>query len=135
MVREGVHVYVSSSDSIDIFPENSPADFIINLPQPLQFTGSNWYCGVTQIILPSKSTSPIHLLTDFTQSVIVGSRQYPALCQIASKSKEYTNVAYVPLKVNELSTMHFKLIKRGGDLVYFKSGETFITLHFTQWPT
>ena len=40
-----MYFYPSSKDSLDIYPNNKPWDFIVDLPEPIYLEGK-WGCGL-----------------------------------------------------------------------------------------
>lgn len=128
-----MYLYLSSSDSTHLYPDNTGVDFTVRLPQPI--TGQNHMLGMVHCITPSKPVEPLYIVCDVVQSSVLGEYQLPILDQTSVKTKEFTHVAYKPVTVSEISTLRVKLLNRRRELASYTSGKTYIILHLKQWET
>ena len=63
MTSESLILRISSRDSTDIYPENTPASFRIQLPRLMSLRGQNWQVALSSIIYPSQILIPNYLAT------------------------------------------------------------------------
>jgi len=63
MTTESLILRLSSRDSTDIYPENTPASFRIQLPRLMSLTGQNWQVALSSIIYPSQIVIADYLST------------------------------------------------------------------------
>lgn len=123
-----MYLYISSKDSIDLYPQNTPANFIVQLPQHLQLDEGTWTCGVLQCVLPSTPRSATYITCDFVESSFLGGHAQPVLAMTTVKTKEYVNVTRVPIKRTQLPTIRIKLVNRRGVSPTLEIGETLLVL-------
>ena len=127
-----MYVYVSSTDSLTLHPENTPSNFIVQLPQYIRFDEGEWTCGVVQCMLPKRVSKNVYITSDFVESSVLHGRLQPVLCMTTVKTKEFIQVKYVPVKRNQISTLRIKLVNRRGEEVNFTEDETLLVLEFRQ---
>ncbi len=88
-------------------------------------------CGVVLCILPNRPSSPIYVTGNFVESSILGDQFQPILCMMNTKTKEFIHVDYIPLKTEQTSSLHVKLVNRDGDEeAPEQEGITFLVLDF-----
>lgn len=119
-----MRLYLSSQDSKDIYPENTPSNFRVELPQHLN-RGS---CTVLQCVLPFRPSVPVYLACDLIEPSILGGRYQSVLTALASKTREFSNPDYTKVKVASVSTIQLKLINRRGEVIPVEKGETVVVL-------
>jgi len=127
-----MYAYVSSTDSLNLHPQNTPSNFIVQLPQYIRLDKGEWTCGVVQCILPKRISKPVYITTDFVESSVFHGTLKPVLCMTTVKTKEFIHVKHVPVKRNQISTLRIKLVNRRGEEVNFTEDETLLVLEFRQ---
>ena len=125
------YIYLSSRDSMNIFPKNTASDFSLVLPDRLQLKREEWSCGLIDLVLPHAPDEPVYLCSNICQETIVGSRQRPVLRRIIDIYSEPSHVIYVPLKTIELSVLRLYLEGHASGPVSLADGAAYATLHFT----
>ena len=122
-----MRAYISSLDSANLFVENTPTNFRVQLPYALE---GSWACGVDYCILPGKPLRPSYVVGDFVESSILGGRLQPVLCMTNIKTKIFTTIQHVGVKSEQVTTLHIKLVNKKGDEVILTGKETLIGLDF-----
>lgn len=122
-----MRIYVTPQDSQHLYLKNRPSDFRIQLPEYLE---GRFECSVVQYSVPLRPTKPVYIYADFVQPSILNGRYQSILCMVNSKTKEFQNIAYIPVKSNTISTLHIKLVNREGNEVLINQGDTLIVLDF-----
>ena len=121
-------LYLSSEDSKHVYPDNTPSNFRVQLPQHLHLGKGNWQCGILNCILPTKPSAPMYLTCDIIEPSILGDRYQPVLTILTSKAKEFLTPDYTNVKVTHISTIQLKLINRLGVPNPIRKGETIVVL-------
>ena len=124
------HIYLSSGDSLDSFPDNEPGDFRVQLPQRVYLAEGKWWCGVAQLEIPENPKEPLYLCSNICMDSITGDFKLPVLRRIRGKVTQPTNVIYVPVKGRELSTIRIFIRSLRGEAVSFASQTSYCTLRF-----
>ena len=119
-----MYVYLSSKPSA-LYPENTAADFTIQLPRTIADVHE---CGVVEVRLPTVPRAPLFVCFDLCVESITNSTTLPVLRRIGQKIFLANFVTYVPLRVQNLDTIRLYIRKETGEKVNFP-GETKITLH------
>jgi hypothetical protein len=122
-----MRAYISSADSRHLYPQNTPSNFHVQLPHYMEGVQS---CGVAFCLLPNRPTGPTYVMGDFVESSILGMRLQPVLCMTLAKTKDFLHIDHIPIKTDQLFTLHIKLVNRQGAEVVMSRGETLLVLDF-----
>ena len=85
------YIFLTSDDSIDLFPNNKPSEFTVSLGRNINLSGT-WLCGLKEITY--------HINEDLPETVLI-------LCNICEQS--YVRNTYMPI----LRRLHFPLTEEG----------------------
>ena len=84
-IKENFYLYVSDKDCSDVFQDNNPLDFSINLPTHIQLEGK-WVCALTKVMLTylcvEKTEETLFICSDFCVDSFVGGEFMPAFDQV-----------------------------------------------------
>ena len=138
------YIHLSSTDSEDTYPHNTPADFRVQLPERVRFHGI-WQCALAEIQYLSESSMPKTISTNLWVSSnvccasIVGNTKAPILRCLTSVLGTYTtydyslqHLHYYPVKLTEVDVIHIYINTDDGNKASFLSGTLKVTLHFRQ---
>jgi hypothetical protein len=132
-MHNNYYFYLSSNDSKDKHPENSPDDFTIELPRSLTLNG-DWEFCLKELTSPPASEI-LYICSDLCVESFACNTSYPILRVVSggvSKNKRtltFDDPYYVRVKTDRLG--HLRIFIRGADLkpIHFKSGIVTCTLH------
>lgn len=153
------YMFVKSGDSLEFYSDNKPYDFKVHLDPILRLDGY-WKVGLTEFfnysydnVQACKSERAPSLLTDTKQYQSKVLYLYSNVCDFSSVNgrekpllrivhyddefqwnSKFDPVYYVPLRVNELSDIHFSIKDENGSLATFLLSDTWVTLHFKRYP-
>lgn len=119
-----MYIYLSSKSSAH-YPENTAADFTVQLPKNISGVKD---CGVVEVKLPVVPKSPLFICTDLCVESITNSKTLPVLRQLGQKTFLPSFITYVPLRVQSFDTIRIYICKESGEKATF-AGETKVTLH------
>ncbi len=122
-----MRVYLSSQDSLQLYPDNTSSNFRVQLPQ---YMIGFCECAVIHCALPGRPGKPVYVLCDFVESSILGNTFQPVLCVMTSKIREFSHLHYTNVKNDQLLTLHIKLVNRAGVEIVQPSGSTVVVLDF-----
>ena len=109
-IKENFYLYVSDKDCLDIFNENNPLDFSINLPRHIQLEG-RWVCALTKVMLTypcnEKSEETLFICSDFCTESLVGGEFMPVFDQV------WVNPGLENFKECEFYNPHYIEVTRG----------------------
>ena len=125
-----MRLYLSSRDSIDLYPDNIPANFRVQLPQHIQLDKEEWVCGLTHCIIPNRPTELVYVTCNFIESSILGGKHQPVMAVVTAKTNSFQNILYTKVKDSQLSLLHVKLVNRQGIQIDTNRGETVLILEF-----
>jgi len=138
------YIHLSSTDSEDVYPHNTPADFRVQLPERVRFQGV-WQCALAEIQYLSESsitkTIPtcLWVSSNVCCASIVGNTKVPILRRLTSVLGTYTtyeytlqHLHYYPVNLTELDVIHIYINTDDGKRASFLSGTLKVTLHFRQ---
>jgi len=135
---EEFYIHLSSEDSKDLYPHNTPADFRVQLPERIQLLG-RWKCALAEIKFVSptqRSTLDTSLLlnSNLCDSSIVGNTKAPILRRMpltrGTYNKTYDFLHYYPIKTFNFDTIHLYINTDTGERASFIRGPLKATLHF-----
>jgi hypothetical protein len=107
-------IFLSSSDSLDIYPDNSFSDFTCKLKDGLTLEGT-WELALTETYygtaLPKEQ---LNVFTDVIEYTLSEGKYTPMLRRIFT-SGEYSNPYYITVKVRELKRIRIYITNKSGD--------------------
>ena len=129
------HIYTCTQDCKDLFPQNFSGEHNIQLALPIRLTGK-WYCGLVEVQLAGGPDEPVYVCCDLVKESSTGPFNIPILRQVESKTTEFREVTYVPLKQYEINTVQIfirTLENRPLPQIHgANKGNSYCTLHFKQ---
>ena len=134
------YIHVCSKDSKDIYPQNTPADFQVQLPERLRFHGT-WECALAEIeyIFPSPPitetmTTSLWVNTNVCNVSIVGNTKSPILRRVPLMQGTYDAsfqlLHYYPVNMMSFDVIHLYINTDDGERASFLHGTLKATLHF-----
>ena len=138
MNSKSYYFYLSSKDSLDVYPTNTAASFTVNLPIPLSLTG-NWEIGLIDIsfnknftVVPKELYFCLNVVnSSYVQGTLLKTLRRISLCN--STSNEFVTyfpvVRYVSVTLNYLNYFQVKILSENLQEAAFKSGNLYCTLH------
>ena len=139
------YVFIQDNDSIDIFKDNIPCKFKVQLNIPSNFEGY-WKVALCEISLQrnrkikrKKSDNTLFIYSNISKESIVKSGEHALLRRInqsASFEWQYIfdNPFYLPLKRSEFQEIEFIIKTSDDELASFLASPVFLTLHFKRYP-
>ena len=131
-------IYIYGSSAKDLYEENEPDTFRINLGTTLDLEGK-WEMALMDIDLPRLTTNYkpqyITLYSSVCTSSIIGAAQRPILYRFFKSDLRYTKALnittprYVPLNTDSLPVIDIYLLDDKGEKPSFQKGQTTCTLH------
>ena len=119
-----MYLYLNSKPSTH-YPENTAADFSIQLPRTLSDVKE---CGVIEVKLSSAPQKPVFLCSDLCVESITNNQTRPVLRRVGQKTFTPSIITYVPLRVSSFETIRLYIRKESGEQANLM-GETSVTLH------
>lgn len=135
---EPFYILLSSEDSADNYPFNTPYDFITYLPETILLHGK-WVCALTEITFPPISNTipslSLYVNSDLCDTTIVGARKIPILRRITGTPDNFrqeiiTNPMYIPLKSLSFNTIRVYISTNTGEAASLLSQPVTCTVHF-----
>lgn len=133
------YLFLHSTDSLDLFPDNTPSGWRVQLPKPYDLQG-HWECALIDVSLDcnfAPRSSRLYLCCDFIEDSYVRGRSLPVLKNIELKGGEsevkrefYSNPIYVSVKRAQLRGLRFHILDANLDPVVFNSNDLHCVLHF-----
>lgn len=135
-MAESHYLFVSNEDSKLTHPGNTPDDFTVELPRPLNLDG-HWVCGLKEIYVSNKvNTGKVYVCTDLCQESLVCDTYTPVLRVIhkavATRDTALTFDDPYYVKVQRERLQRLRIFTRGDKLstIKFKSnGHCSCTIH------
>lgn len=138
-------LYLSSDDSMDYFPDNSPINFRVKMPNPRLFQ-CMWLCGVISFqyydlfsIDTMSSNSPLnfYICSDLCQQSYVNDSTEPVLSRCFIKpindgllhEVQISNPIYVPIVQYFKDYIHIYIKGDKGAHISLDKGPSKVTLH------
>lgn len=131
------YMFLSSEDCKGIYPQNTPQDFIVQLPERLRLQGS-WSVALAEVTYPSdfKGVTPpwLHLEVDLCETSIVGDQKMSILRRLPSTAQHLTfnPLFYIPMRHQEFDHVHVYIKEPSGATASFVSGLSCCTLQFVR---
>jgi hypothetical protein len=129
-MEDTFHIYLSSKDSEEAYPENSSRDFTVKLPQRIQLSKGKWWCGLISMQLPGKPSKPAFVCSDICDESVTGDYKLPVLARVRSTATEVNNISFVPVKKRDLNSIRIYLKKSQHELAPLSSGQSYCVLQF-----
>ncbi len=130
------HLFLSSLDSHQLHPGNTPGDFTVELPQSMELKGM-WECALVdfQLIGASVAYDPFCLCTDICEESCVGDTQLPILRRLTLKGQkkdslvQFINLNYVRVNKDQINRIRIYIKSTKHHNFAVSSGELSCTLH------
>ena len=130
-MEDTFHVFLSSEDSTGIFPENSPSDFTVLLPERIRLAEGKWLCGLLSVHIPTRSEkNPLFICSDICSESVTGEYKLPVLARIFGTSTKPNNILFIPVKKRELSSIRIYIKEKRYGIVAFDAGHSYCVLQF-----
>jgi hypothetical protein len=84
-MENNYYLYLTSEDSTDIPPENSPSDFTVELPRSLSLDG-DWECCLKELCAPPGS-EVLYVCSDLCLESFACDTSYPVLRVVSGTTK------------------------------------------------
>lgn len=120
---EEYYLFLSSDDSKETYPSNSPCDFTVILPRRITLTDGDWHCALLETTFSSKKTGyrPLLFLCDIVRESYVSGGFSPVLNILhhtytseAVQIYEMTNPLYHPICRNYVDSLHISIKEDDG---------------------
>ena len=128
-----IYFFLSSTDSANIYPQNNPYAFTVQLPEIVQLS-DNWSCCLVYFLCHLREdTSSIYVLCDAISDSYVKDTKLPVLQYIHSKTQdslifEICNGSEIELKVNKTALHTISIHIRDADTFKPISGDSESTI-------
>ena len=138
------YIYISSTDSLNIYPTNSPGQFYCKLPQPLNLKGL-WECSLIQLQFVNSyfaGTEPpkcFYVCSDICTESVLLERKIPVIRRISNiygpemlnqtVEVDIKNLIYIPVICEYVDVIQIYVIDDSGKPIVFSEGPVRITLH------
>ena len=96
-----MYLFLNSQDSKTIHPHNTPFDFTVELPQPINVTGKA-KIALTEINYPGKYKQDLYVYCDVCDYNYVKDGYKPIL-RIINGSNTYNKLFYIPISSSHIS--------------------------------
>jgi len=142
MDKQEHYIYVTSKDSLDIYPTNNVSNFTVVLPKRLHLFG-DWQCSLTAITLPKidakNKPDLIHVTCSVVGAVSIyasGSRQVLRTIYLNRNKRNYQNAwtftipFYLPVNQSrDIAEISFEIRNENLEIIPFVSDTLCCTLH------
>lgn len=135
------YLYLRSSDSLNLYPKNSPRECRIQLPKRYDLDGQ-WECALVEITLDCDFTpqsNRLYLCCSFVEDSYVKGTLFPVLRNIEVnvrykklKTEIFPHPIYIPVKAKQLHTVQLYLLDINLNPVAFKENDLHCVLHLKQ---
>lgn len=136
--QDRFYVFLSNEDSKTIYPQNSPQDFIVQLPERIKLYGS-WSVALTEVSYPFKFRKGIvpnwlDIEVDVCEASIVGDQKQCILRRlpISGKHLTFNPPFFFPVRHQEIDSIHVYIKDESGAVASFTSGLSYCTLQFVK---
>ena len=137
------YLFISSDDTPDLFPDNKPEDFRVELTPFIHFTQhEEWSIAVTEMEVYPTPSDPFTICLDACNSSQFGHTQVEVLRKFYPLKKGKRNLYtfqypyYMRINRNVLDVLHFYIIDEQGSRKSFEIKTLKLTLHLrasTPW--
>ena len=103
-----MYFYLKSSDSLDLFPNNEPYDFIVELPESLFLDDGKWSCNLSNISQPDEGDRLV--LIDSLEYSFVHGAYKPVLRRINSPLEDFSIPQWVAVKTAFVKRFHVQIL-------------------------
>lgn len=135
-------LYLASTDSMGVFPQNTPGNFTVQLPKTLSLPGQ-WVCALTEIVYEpkfiGKRPSNLYICSDIVQPSYESDALLPVLRKISvldSFNMKSINIFpqnyYVEVNQDEIQYFTVYIKDQSLEPVSFESQTLTCTVHLKQ---
>ena len=107
-----IRMVLKCTDSMELYTDNKPYAFSIQLPRPLTLKGY-WSVALLETFLPSrnKHSDEVYIYTNLCEDTIVGNRELPLLRKVHLEAEESSNKVFtfpyeVPVRLGQVHDVH-----------------------------
>lgn len=138
------YVFLCSEDSKDIYPQNTAQDFIVQLPERVQLSGT-WSVAVAEVEYPSifNGVAPAYLWMeiDLCDTSIVGNKKLPVLRQLpvnsdspkdTKKRLSFDHLFHLPIRHYDFDRIHIHIREPAGHTASFAGGILYCALQISR---
>ena len=104
-VLKDKHVlYLSSEDSLDIYPTNKPFDFTAELPENIRLPGK-WQVALHSVMFKERIVDWMAICSDLCESSVIGDTKQQVLRRIGPNSariQEFSNLIWLDVSRDDL---------------------------------
>ena len=125
MGSETVHLFLSSSDSLHLYPNNNPTSFVCGLPEILYLPGK-WKVALSEIYYFISGgfgdTDYICIFCDICQVSYVHNNFQPVLRRLPARrfrEQELKHLYYIPVKTSFLKRIRLYILTETGETPSF----------------
>ena len=147
-MAEDHYLYASSEDCKDLYPDNRPQRFTVQLPRELNLSGT-WYCALKELYfkgefrfnpkgllhVPKKAPQYLYLCTDVIEGAHLSNSYVPVLRRSEVKKKlerVYAEPHYFRVIVPRVTELTVYVLDQDLKPVVFKKSPLTCLFHFTR---
>ena len=124
--------FVKSSDSLNVFPENSANDFTIELPEQLYLKGE-WQCALHEIAFRDDISQDIVVGCDMVDNSIIADSKHQVLRVISRRNSvvryvSFSELLWIPVSRDQIKRFRIVIKDEQLRLATFLSGEVTCTV-------
>ncbi len=139
------YLTLRSTDSLELYPGNTPYNFRVNLNEPLYFE-KQWMVALCDITIQNWAVNKrgdckdIYVCSSMCVPSFVGESQEPLLRRICLRGIKrerhfaFPHLYYIPLKVQHLQSLDLYIKEANGESASFLTGPVSVTLHLKPLP-
>ena len=81
-----IYLFLSSNDSLDCFPDNTPAKFTVKLPETMYLNQGAWVCTLIDLKCQTLTLTDLYVFCDVVKDSYVRNRKLPILQQVPKRT-------------------------------------------------
>ena len=134
MEKQQFHLFLSSVDSMEYYPQNYPGQFLIHLPETLKLEGE-WWVGLSDISYPEPlNSSCINVMTNICEDSAWRGTKQAILRRIPTQGNINHHIFTIPyyqrVRGKEIDWLSIYIRDENNQPVSFLKGTLTCTLHF-----
>jgi len=144
---DSLYVYMSSEDSLHMYPDNTAAQFKLQLPERLKLDGGIWEVAVAEVEYPrhyidnNRKPSGLYFEVDLCEASFVGGQKLSVLRRLPVDADNsgvttltFPHMYYVRLRQPEFDSIQVYIREPSMQLASFAAGTSSCTLHLKRTP-
>lgn len=108
------HLYLSSGDSLETFPDNKWFDFTVLIPNGLHLDGK-YVCALIEVYFNIKLTSEMYVYSDLCEYSYIQDTYRPIM-RIVRKTSVFTKLIYLPVKTSRVGTIRIYIRDKNNNI-------------------